>query len=867
VVLRGTRTDRLTEEVQAHLDLLTSEYRSRGLTPDEARRAARRAFGSVPRITESYRDRQGLPFLDAALHDVRFAARLLRHDRAFAFTAVFVLGLGIGVNNMLFTILNAHTLRGLPIDDVERVLFLTTADDRAPDRGVSYPDFVDWQNGAGSFAALAAFSNAPAILSEDGRTAERLDGGFVSAEAFSVVGVQPVLGRNFTPDDDRAGAPAVVILGRGTWQARYAGDRAVLGKVIDVNGAAATIVGVMPDRSGFPSTAQIWMPLSQYPGFARESRDARPLRVLGRLRDDRSVAEARAEIEAIAVRLSEQHPASNSKIRARVVPVNEQYLGSVTNPAWLAFMTAGVLIVLISSANVGNLLLAQSVKRAREIAVRASLGATRARVIRQLLIEGAVLATVGGVLGLGVAVAGVRIFRSAIPDNVLPYWFDYSLDVRVLAALVGVSILTVFVFALLPAIHASRADLTAVLKDGGRSGIGSRGRRWATAFLAAECGLAVVLLSHLVVNVRTSVAPQPSDVALDSREVLTATITLPAERYKSADLRAAFYSELTDRLAVLSVVEAVSLTGTPPPLGAEEVRVAFEGVPDSGADSLARTVAIGPGYFKTFGLTLARGREFIAKGGPSGLTEALVNEPFARRYFADRDPIGHRVAIVPRQGDPAEPDWLTIVGVAPAIRHRPGSGNDSVLYLPFAAGTPVTATLMVRSRADTASLTARLRAEVAAIDRNLPLYRIRTMSQVIRDALWNARVANRLFLTLTFIAVTLAVVGMYAVTAHAVSQRRQEIGVRMALGARPRQIVRLIARRVAGQVAVGFLAGVALTRLWASAFSSGQADVTATDPLSLLGVAAILLVMTTIACFVPARRATRLDPVASIRHD
>ncbi|MGH9373318.1 MAG: FtsX-like permease family protein, partial [Vicinamibacterales bacterium] len=272
-------------------------------------------------------------------------------------------------------------------------------------------------------------------------------------------------------------------------------------------------------------------------------------------------------------------------------------------------------------------------------------------------------------------------------------------------------------------------------------------------------------------------------------------------------------------------------------------------------------------YFKTLGVALVRGRELLEKVGPAGLAQAVVNERFARQFFGDRDPIGQRVAVSPRQGPAGEPTWLTIIGVAPVVRHRPGSETDPVVYVPFGIRAPSSATLMVRSGTETTALVVLLRTEVAAIDDNLPLYRIRTMSQVIRDAAWNGRVANRLFLTLTFIAMTLAIAGLYAVTAHGVSQRRQEIGVRMALGAQPRQIVRLIARRVAAHVAIGFLAGIALTKLWDSTFSSGRADVTATDPQSLLAVAGILTVMAAIACFVPARRATRLDPVAAIRHD
>ena len=504
LVLRRRRDQRLTEEVEAHLDLLSRDYAARGLSPAAARQAARRAFGGVDQMRAVYRDQRGLPFLDALGQDVRFAGRLLRRDRGFAITAVLVLGLGIGINNMLFTILNAHTLRGLPIAGAGRVVAIASVDDRGPSCCASYLDFADWRTAAHSLADLAAFSNAPVVVSEKDRLPERFDGAFVSGNAFAAIGVQPVLGRAFRTEDDRPGAPAVVMLGAGVWQSRYGGDREILGRAVMVNGAPATVIGVMSDRSGFPSTAQIWLPLSLTPGLAAQARDARSLRVFGRLRDGRSLPEARAELEAIATGLAQQHPDTNAKIRARVVPIDEQYFGRVTDTVWLAFMATGVIIVLISCANVANLMLGQALRRAREIAIRSSLGASRSRIVRQLLIEGAVLAVLAGTLGLWLAMGLVRVFGSAIPRDALPYWIDYSPDVLVVSVLIGVSAATVLFFALLPAIHVSRTDVNAVLKDSGRPGTGRGGRRWTTGFLAAEFALAVVFLAQFAVQLRNA---------------------------------------------------------------------------------------------------------------------------------------------------------------------------------------------------------------------------------------------------------------------------------------------------------------------------------------------------------------------------
>jgi putative ABC transport system permease protein len=868
LLFRRRRDARLSQEIQAHLDLLTDEYIAAGMPPDEARQAARRAFGGVEQMKETFRDQRGLPFMDALAQDVRFAARLLRRNPGFTVTAVLVLGLGIGVNNMLFTILYAHTLRGLPVHHVDRVIFVSTFDDRTPDRGVSYLDFVDWQ-GAVKSGDLAAFRNAPVVISERGLTPDRLDGTYVSESAFPLIGTGPILGRTFTSADNARGAPAVVMLGAGIWESRYGRDSAILGRSVLVNGAPATIVGVMSDRSGFPSTAQIWLPLSQMSGLFSQTRDGRTLSVLGRLRDDATIEEFRAELDGIADRLSRDHIDTNKNVRARVTPINERYLGRLTDPAWRAFMTVGFVIVLISSANVANLLLARSVARRREIAMRTSLGASRARVIRQLVIEGAVLAAFGAATGLAIAVAGVRLFSSAIPENVLPYWLDYSVDARVISALVAIAIMTVFVFALLPAVHATKGDINLVLKDGGGAGLGRGGRRWTTVFLAAEFALAVVLLAHLSLNVRGSSPSLPSDELIDSDEVVTAVMTLPGEKYQTPEHRQQLYQQLREHIIGAAPISASALASYLPATGAEEQFVDVEAQPQPAPDSRrsAWTVAVSPGYFATFGVTLERGRDFAEDDGLPGQASVIVNHRFAELFFSDGDPLGQRIALSPKPNAAAAPTSWTIVGVAPSIRQRPVSEPDPVVYLPFRSTATGNATLLVRSAGDTGNVTSFLRNEMARLDPNLPLYRVRTMAQVIRDLRWNGRLSNALFLALTCIAVSLATVGLYAVASYGVSQETREIGLRMALGARPRQVGLLVIKRIAVQLAAGFGGGIVCTKLWVSMFRTDRPTISAADPGSLIIVAIVLTVLAAIACYVPVRRATRLDPVAAIREN
>jgi putative ABC transport system permease protein len=796
------------------------------------------------------------------MQDLRFAVRLLQRDPRFALTVVLVLGLGIGVNNMLFTILNAHTIRGLPMYRADHVVFISTFDDRVPDSGVSYALFSDLEQHAQSFTIMAAFSNAPMVISGDGYTPERLAGAYVSQTAFRMVGSQPVLGRDFTAEDDRAGAPAVALLGMATWRTRYGGDRMLLGRPVTINGIPVTIVGIVPERSGFPSGAELWMPLHQMPGIGA-ARDARGLSLCARLGDGTTIAQARAEVEGIAARLARDQPETYRNLRARVVPVNERFLGRLTDPAWLAFMTVGFIVVLISCANVANLMLARTVRRTREIAIRSSLGASRGRVVRQLLIEGAVLASLAAGAGFGIAIAGVRVFRSAIPADVLPYWFDYSVDVRVLAALIGVSASTVFLFALLPAVHASKTDVNRVLKSGGWSGVRAAPARWSAVFLTSEFALAVVLLSHFAVNLRTMGPDSPADAALKTTHVLTAAITLPAESYRTGAERRAFHETLVDRIKTLPDVRSVAIATALPGSGGERRSLEIEGRPARalGEDWTVSTVSISAEYFETLGLALQRGRTFAPSDAAGDYAVSIVNDAFTERFSGGVDPIGQRIAVMPQQaGTP--PRWLTIIGVAPVIRQR-----EPVVYLPYASAPPSNATLLLRSESDATALAPILRKAVQSIDPSLPVYRARTMARVISDSQWNGRVANGLFVFLTFLAVALCTFGLYAVTAHGVTERTHEIGIRMALGARASQVCLSVAKRVVIQLALGFAAGVACTILWDWKFPAGPKGIRSTDPQSLLIVAAVLAVVAGIATIAPARRAVRLDPLVAIRHE
>jgi predicted permease len=858
----------LGEELQVHEQMKREELQRQGVGAADLHSATIRAFGPADLAKNQSRDVWLRPSLRDATQDIRFAARLLVRDRRFTLVSLLVLGLGIGINNMLFTILNAHTIRGLPIDQPERVLYLSTIDDQNRPGGLSFPEWDVLRSATQSFTGLAAFVNRPVSVGEDGRPPERVEGAYATTDTFDIVNARPIAGRFFLSEDDRPGAAPVVLIGNSLWQRRYAGDPLIIGQSIRINGSPATVVGVVSDRSGIPSTAQAWLPLFQMSDLAVDRRDLRTLRVFGRARDGVATAAATSEVEGVMERLQRDHPQTNAKVRGRVVPINEQFLGRLSDPAWRAFMTVGFLVLAISCANVANLFLDHSTERTREIAIRTALGATRVRVVRQLLIEAGVLAAASAVAGLGVAIAGVRLFRGMIPENALPYWFDYSIDGRVLGMLVAVSVATILVFGLIPAVSGSKTDVNRALKD--TRELGSRGtRRWTAIFLTAEFALAVVMLVQIAFGIRVS-RPFPTDEALDTSEVLTAAVSLSGDRYRRPEQRVEFFTELEERLRAIPGTAVASLSNVLPLAGGRQLEATIDGQPHSQSPRRIVTVGIGPDYFRTFRLAMLRGREFGPQDGSAGQAHVIVNERAAQLLFGAQDAIGKRMALTPAESKDVALEWLTVVGVAPDIRQQPTprvwGETDPVVYVPYRTMPMDTAFLLMRGNVDAEGLAPAVRTLLLELDPNIPLYRVRTMAGAIDDAGWNARVSNILIHVLCFIAVTLATLGLYAVTAHSVYQRTPELGLRMALGAQRLRIARLILRRVTTQVSVGFAAGLVCTLLWTRLFwTSAERQFVTVQSLAIVGTAVVLLAL--VASLVPVLRATRLDPAAALRHE
>ena len=807
------------------------------------------------------------------LHDVRFAVRLLVKDRSFTAVAAVALALGIGMNATVFTLVNAFLIRGLPFEEPDRLMYVGERDtSTGRNFMVSWPDFQDWRDSQKSFVGLGAWSAGAMNVSNEGRPPGRYNGAYFTANAFRLLGERPIRGRDFRPEDDEPGAEPVVMLGEDIWKSRYGADPSIVGREIRINDVAATVVGVMADTMKFPD-ADLWMPLSQAPGLEERKRTERfGMQAFGRLGPNVSRQQAQSEFTAIAARLQHDFPDTNKNIGATVMTFNERLYAGPIRLVVLASMGAVGFVLLICCANVANLLLVRSTARAREIAIRVSIGATRWRIVRQLLVESVLLAALGGVLGWLFALSGTRWFDAVTQGLGRPYYLEFTMDARVLAFFAVVCLATGIIFGLAPALHVSKTDIHEVMKEGGRGGSGGlRARRWTAALIVGELTLTLVLLAGAGFMIRSFLTLYRLDLGIETAHLLTMNLTLPDRKYPTPDERAAFYRRVAERLAGIGAIQHATVTSNVPLGSGMAMRLMIEGrdLPAGDQPPQVTRVTAGTRYFETLGLTLTRGRAFSDADGTPGHEVGIVNHRFVSMFFAGGDPLGRRIKLVSDPPAGPDPAWITIVGVSPTVRQRNirESDPDPLVYVPYRLAPAPSMTLLVRTHGEPAAMASTLREEVRALDPGLPLFGVATLDQTLAQVRWPYRVFGTMFAAFAVVALVISAVGLYAVTAYSVAQRTHEIGVRMALGADARQVWWLLIRRSLAQLTVGLTLGIAGAFAVGRLLQSLLAQTSATDPSTLAAIAAVFVAASFAACFRPAQRATAVDPISALRHE
>ena len=861
------------QELESHLAMLSDEYIRRGMTPEQARRAARLRVGSAESLRQQHRDARGWPALDGLLQDVRFSLRMIARERWVSAAIIVTLGLGIGANTVGFTVVNAAFLRSLPFDGADRLYTLTWQTRSGRRADASYPELLDWREGSRSFDGLAAFADAAINISDSAAFPERVRGAWVTANTFSVLRQAPLIGRDFTSADGQRGAEAVVILGHELWQRRYAANPDAVGRSLRLDGQPATIVGVMPPGMKFPDNHDLWAAFA--PSETTAQRDARLLTVFGRLTRDVEAGQVRAEMEALAQRLSLAYPDSNAPFAGiNVETFAEAFVGGFGRTMFITVMVAVTFVLLVACGNVANLLLARSARRAREIAVRRAVGAPRWRVLRQLLVESVVLALLGGVAGLLVARIGVRAFAGAMDEaGGLPYWITFTMDYVVLGYVGVICVVTAVLFGLAPALQVSNVGCHGVLKEGGRGATGSRRtRRFSSSLIIVELALTIVLLGGATLLMRSLMTLYSVDPGIETSRLMTMRLQLPETRYPTADARRAFFDILESRITAVAGIESAAVTtGVPPFDGGERPIEVERAAHTRERPRFVSTVAITPRFFETVGRPVRRGRNFADADGAPGVETVIINERLAAQCFPGENPIGQRLRFTEREPRPGQPPdgWRTIVGISAGIRH--GSPQDAylnaVVYVPHRQEAPATASLLIRTSLPPASVMPTIRREVQALDADQPVLAIQTVQQMLAADRWPYRVFGSLFVALSGIALMLSAVGLYGTMSYSVTQRTQEIGLRMAVGAQRSDVSWLILRGGLLQLAVGVPVGLAGALALGGVLERMLVGMTPGDPITLVSITTLVVLVALAACVLPAGAATRIDPMTALRAD
>lgn len=805
------------------------------------------------------------------MQDIRYAVRMLVRNPGFALVAVLALALGIGPNSAIFSVVSAVLLRPLPIRDPDRVVSVweTNAKIGLPQIPASEANYLDWKQQSQAFEQMATAFALPeyGLNVAAGREPERVPAGKASAAFFDVLGVKPVLGRGFLPEEDRAGGPGAALVSHGFWQRKLDSDPAAVGRRIIIDGVSRTVVGVLPEDLQMFGRIDVWIPVAMDPHSTQRSN--RSWGVFARLKPGVSVQQAQAEMNGIANRLARQYPEADEGWGVVVVPL-PKLVGGFLAPPLMCLLGAVGLLLLLACANVANLLLAKAAGRQKEIAVRVALGAGRLRVVRQLLTESVILAFAGGAFGLLLARWCIGLLRGLIPD-VFPLMQQMGIDNRVLVFTFGVSLVTGLVFGATPAIRVSKADLNSALKATGRALVGGGVQKIRDGLVTAEIALALVLVVAAGLLTRSFVRLMSVNPGLRTQDVLTMQLTLPTARYPEGDQRARFYQNLVERVEALPGVESAGAIQFLPfranflnsRISVWPFRVQGQPPVREGQEPLADFRVVTPHFFTAMGIPLRQGRYFNQRDTHSGPGVVIINEAMAKRHMPGENPIGKRLLLPPWDQPPRE-----IIGVVADVKlYALDWAVEPAVYVPHAQKPDEVMSLVVHSPRDRQALAAAIRHEVEALDPEQPIADVRTMEAVMSDSTMLRRLAMGMIGAFAVLALVLATVGIYGLTAYTVSQRTHEIGLRMALGARGADILRHIVGRGAVVALIGVALGTAGALGVAQVLKSFLFGITSTDPVILVGMPAALLGIAVLASYLPARRAAKVDPMEALRYD
>lgn len=857
----------IDEELRFHLDMRAEENVRQGMSPEEARREAEKRFGRLARIKEMGYEVRGGGLMETLWQDLRYGARMLLKQPGFTLVAVLTLALGIGANITIFSVVNAVLLRPLPYPDADRLVFLWS---EAPaqnirERASAYANVADWREQNKSFEDIAV-SDPTVVTLTDAAEPEQVMSVRASANLFPLLGVTPMLGRTFTADEVQQKV-RVVVLSHGLWRRRFGDAPNVLGQTLEIDGVSSQVIGVMPESFLPDRENRIWEPHTLFPDWEAQKaqRGTGSWQVVGRLKPQVSLAQAQVEMNTIAQQLEQAFPVANQGLGVNLVPLPLHYTGSNVRLALWMLFGAVVLVLLIACTNVANLMLARGIAREREMAIRMALGAGRLRLIRQLLTESALLVLLAGAVGLLIASWGIQALLSFSPPNIRNL-DSVAIDARVLAFTTIVSLLTSLLFGLAPALKISQSQPAAALKDGRSASGGISGRRLRSLLLITEFSLAVLLLSGAGLLLRSFSKLQAVDPGFEPAGVLVVQLT--PERNSTADQWRVFYKEVSERTAALPGVEAIGLTSEIFISGNPDGLISVEGAsPDSSATARIpfRRDVIGESFFQTLRVPLRKGRFFNAQDKQGTVSVTIINETMARRFWPGEEALGKRFKLGPAQSDSP---WLTVVGVVGDMRRQSLERQPiAQIFLPYLQSSQRRLILLIRTTGEPTQLAPLVRNEIRAIDKTVLVNGIATLEGQLDQRVAERRFQTWLLTLFSALALLLATIGIYGLMQQSVVLRTREIGTRLALGARSADVLRLVIgqgmRLALCGVGIGLLAAFGLTRV----LSGLLFGVTATDPATFIAAPLVLLLVALVACFIPARRATKVDPLIALKYE